>query len=87
MQGVQSSTDMQKTMGSDSETGITGYLSLLCSTLAVSWLVLSGYALFIYLAGHYGVSRKAVPCFVAWNIQLILMHLAVLLRQREKAKR
>ncbi len=87
MQGVQSVMNSQKTMGSENETGIAGYLSLLCSTLAVSWLALSCYALFIYLTGHYGVSRKAVPCFVAWNIQLIFAHLAILLRQKEKVKR
>ena len=76
--------DSQKTMGSDGETEIAGYLSLLCSALAVSWLALSCYALFIYLTGHYGVSRQAIPCFVAWNIQFVLAHLAVLLRQKAK---
>ena len=72
----------QKTINSDSESTVTDYAPLLFSTLAISWLALSGYALFIYLTGHYGVSRRAIPCFIAWDIQLILTHLAVMLNRR-----
>jgi hypothetical protein len=69
----------QTTIIPDDERPVTDYAPLLFSTLAISWLALSGYALFIYLTGHYGVSRRAIPCFIAWDIQLILTHLAVML--------
>jgi hypothetical protein len=72
----------QKTLISSDDNNVTDYIPLLFSTLAISWLALSGYALFIYLAGHYGISRRAIPCFVAWDIQLILTHLAVTLTRR-----
>ena len=74
----------QKTIGPNEAETVTEYLPLLCSTIAVSWLALSGYALFIYLTGHYGASRRAIPCFAAWDIQLILTHLAVLLTRKSK---
>ncbi|MES2461614.1 MAG: hypothetical protein V4671_13605 [Armatimonadota bacterium] len=72
----------QNTTVYDNKSGVTDYAPLLFSTLAVSWLALSGYAVFIYLTGHYGVSRRAIPCFVAWDIQLILTHLAVMLHRK-----
>lgn len=74
----------QKSVVSDNPAIVTSYLPLLFSTLAISWIALSGYALFIYLAGHYGTGRRAIPCFIAWDIQLILTHLAVTLARRSK---
>lgn len=74
----------QQTTLSTAETETAAYLPVLFSTLAISWLALSGYALFIFLTGHYGLTAQARPCFVAWDIQLILTHLGVVLTQNAK---